>query len=87
LLSERAAEVGFANSGHARDDDVLVELDPLAGRELPKKLHLRIEHDGLALVDQDLTAEYTVSQPNGPDCGPVCCSASDAVVLSFDRAP
>ncbi len=55
--------------------------------ELPKNVHLRIEHDGLALVDQDLTADYTVSQPNGPDCAPVCCSASDAVVLSFDRAP
>ncbi len=55
--------------------------------ELPKNVHLRIEHDGLALVDQDLTADYTVSQPNGPDCGPVCCSASDALVLSFDRAP
>lgn len=55
--------------------------------ELPQKVHLRIEHDSVALVDQALTVDYTVSQPNGPDCGPVCCSGGDAVSLSFDGAP
>ncbi len=34
LLSECASKVGFPDAGHARDDDVLVKLDPLAGGEV-----------------------------------------------------
>jgi len=51
--------------------------------ELPAKVHLRIEHDGAALVDQALTVEYRSSQPNGPGCGPVCCQGGDAVAMTF----
>lgn len=55
--------------------------------ELPQDVHLRLEHDGVPLVDQALTVEYASSQPNGPDCGPVCCQGGDAVSLSFEPAP
>jgi hypothetical protein len=34
------------------------------------------------LANAELTPVYTLGQPNGPGCDPVCCSASDAITLS-----
>lgn len=55
--------------------------------ELPQDVHLRLEHNGVPLVDQALTVQYATSQPNGPGCGPICCQGGDAVALSFEQAP
>ena len=53
----------------------------------PHKIHLQIEHDSVTLLDQAFTANYTISQPNGPHCEPICCHAHDKVLLSFGGPP
>lgn len=55
----------------------------------PKRVHVRISRDGASrgeiavIADQELTPEYRRLQPNGPDCEPVCNSASARLSLAF----
>jgi len=50
-------------------------------RSAPARVKIRIERDGIKLADEVITPSYRTSQPNGPDCGPVCTQASAAVTL------
>ena len=47
----------------------------------PKEIKLTISRDGQALQTAELRPEYVESRPNGPDCGPVCRSASATLML------
>lgn len=42
----------------------------------PKKVMVRIAHNGQTIVTRTLVANYQKIRPNGPQCGPVCESAS-----------
>lgn len=47
----------------------------------PQKVEIVISRDGQELKREALTPAYTESRPNGPDCGPVCRSASATLTL------
>jgi hypothetical protein len=51
-------------------------------RSGPSKVKLHIERDGVVLADETLVPAYRTSQPNGPNCGPVCRQASAVVNLT-----
>jgi hypothetical protein len=52
-------------------------------RSGPSKVTLRVERDGDAvLADETIVPTYRTSQPNGPNCGPVCRQASATVKLT-----
>ena len=53
----------------------------LAAPGTPKRLQLRATRDGELLTEQALDLVYSVDQPNGPDCGPVCRESSHALQL------
>lgn len=42
----------------------------------PKRVIIRITHEGKPVVTKTFYPEYQMSQPNGPSCGPVCKSAA-----------
>lgn len=45
------------------------------------RVQVRVERDGQSLVDRTLAPSYQTVQPNGPDCGPVCRSASERLAI------
>lgn len=49
----------------------------------PKRVHVRITRDATVVADKVLEPAYKKLQPNGPDCEPVCNSASGAISLSL----
>ena len=42
----------------------------------PSRLQLRLERDAVLVSQQEVVPSYVVSQPNGPDCPPVCRQSS-----------
>ena len=46
-----------------------------------EKFEITIAHDGKELITFGTVPKYTKSQPNGPDCEPVCNSASERLEL------
>lgn len=51
-------------------------------RSGPSKVTLRIERDGVVLADETLVPTYRTSQPNGPNCDPICRQASATIALA-----
>jgi hypothetical protein len=47
----------------------------------PSTLGIRVTRDGGLLLEQTLPLHYTETQPNGPDCEPVCRQSSVDLVL------
>jgi hypothetical protein len=47
----------------------------------PAKVKVHIERDGSTLADDALEPTYQTSQPNGPNCGPICRQASASISL------
>jgi hypothetical protein len=43
----------------------------------PARVKITISRDGQPIAERELSPVYQRSQPNGPDCPPVCNSASD----------
>ena len=70
-------EAGMAVSGPA-----VVPPQPFAYTTLwletarPRRPRLVIERDGEPVFDRTFELTYAVSTPNGPDCAPVCSTAS-----------
>jgi hypothetical protein len=52
-------------------------------QSMPMHVVVRIERDGMAIADRDLSPTYVTSQPNGPDCEPICHNASAQVAVTF----
>jgi hypothetical protein len=59
------------------------ELDPsqqsLPGLHVegtPKSVQIQVHRDKSVVADADLSPEYQIVQPNGPDCPPTCHSAA-----------
>jgi hypothetical protein len=50
---------------------------------MPKNVVVRIERDGAVIADRTLSPTYVTTQPNGPDCGPTCHSASAQIPVTF----
>jgi hypothetical protein len=48
----------------------------------PTSLHVTQTVDGATFLDQTVTPAYTTSQPNGPDCDPICSQGSAEWVLA-----
>ena len=42
----------------------------------PRRILVRVKRGGENVITRTLTPDYKESQPNGPDCGPVCTAAS-----------
>lgn len=51
-------------------------------RSAPSKVTIRIERDGVVLADETLVPTYRTSQPNGPNCDPICRQASATIDLA-----
>ncbi len=51
-------------------------------RSGPSKVTVRIERDGVVLADETLVPTYRTSQPNGPNCEPICRQASATIDLA-----
>lgn len=49
---------------------------------LPKEVKIRIVRTGTVLADVAFTPAYRESRPNGPDCEPVCNSASEKITVT-----
>ena len=50
-------------------------------RHAAKTVPISVRRDGALLLDAELTPSYTKRQPNGPECGPTCFSASETLTL------
>jgi hypothetical protein len=82
---EQATDCTETRSGNATSESCR----PVPGRfalhaqlqDTPDVVSVRVERDGLALLDSTLTPTYETSQPNGPDCGPVCHQATEMLEL------
>jgi len=48
----------------------------------PAAIHVRVERDGMELLDEDRALTYREFEPNGPECGPTCRSSGMALELS-----
>ncbi|MCB9662913.1 MAG: hypothetical protein H6732_02285 [Alphaproteobacteria bacterium] len=48
----------------------------LQGHLVEAAITVRAERDGVGVLDTTTTPDWTVSQPNGPDCSPTCVSAA-----------
>ncbi len=48
----------------------------------PKKVMIRITHDNNPFVTRTISPSYTTSAPNGPECGPICRSASQSLFIA-----
>ena len=54
----------------------------LAGIDLdtmPARAKIVVRRDGEEVLTRELAPSYRETQPNGPDCGPVCRQASDTL--------
>lgn len=86
VIVETAAESERSNECTG---DVPIELgstDDFTGftiNEAPETVHVVVTLDGATVYDETVTPEYTTSQPNGPDCPPVCQSASVPIELDI----
>lgn len=47
----------------------------------PTEVVLEIDIDGVPALERTFSPSYVTSRPNGPDCGPVCRSADEAIEL------
>jgi len=50
----------------------------------PRTLSVRVTRDEALLIDETRTVAYEDSRPNGPECGPVCRSATVDFQLPWD---
>lgn len=56
-------------------------LSEIALTATPKSVKITVSRDGAELATKSFTPAYTTARPNGPDCEPVCTSASDTLAL------
>jgi hypothetical protein len=54
-------------------------LSDLIFHSAPKQVSVTVSRDGAMLATKDFTPTYQKSQPNGPDCEPICNQASDSL--------
>lgn len=47
----------------------------------PAQVQVSIQRDGAVVAEKTLTPAYKTSQPNGPDCEPICTSASEVIPI------
>lgn len=64
-------ESGCALPADAHSFGPLIQIE-----DSPAQVHLVITRDNIVVADQSFAPQYNTSQPNGPQCGPVCHSAS-----------
>lgn len=50
---------------------------------LPAKVRLSAERDGAPLFEESFDPVYVEGRPNGPQCGPICRSASKTIAVVF----
>jgi len=56
-------------------------LSDLIFQSTPKQVSVTVSRDGAMLATKDLTPTYKKSQPNGPDCEPICNQASGSLAV------
>ncbi|MFZ5895766.1 MAG: hypothetical protein ACOY0T_32215 [Myxococcota bacterium] len=65
-------------------DSVSQSCTPIPGRYVlqatvlgtPKDIAVIIRRDDAEIINRNLTLQYSITQPNGPECGPTCHQAS-----------
>ncbi len=57
-------------------------ISSIALSSTPASVAIAITRDGVSLASSVFTPSYKTSRPNGPDCEPICTSASDTLTVS-----
>ena len=69
-------DLGVSQSGSALPDDEHSLPGFYVSRYDFAQLQLTVERDGVEVASWSVSPEWSTFQPNGPECGPTCTSAS-----------
>jgi hypothetical protein len=76
--SSQEAWIGLNGTALPEDQQ---SIDSFGLSSTPDEVAVQILRDGALVASNSYRPEWTVVQPNGPDCGPTCTQASDRMSI------